>query len=172
MYSLRQYQGLLASAFRLLLPKDLHISWYLCKSSKDIYHNAKQTQEEAQSFFSSKNSKPIVTLAILKCAARDTIQAIGPHEEIVWSSGFHQSYHIQVIAMENYLDHQAPACVSRATSPRPGYMHWSKNQGTTPITWPRLHTTWIHGRLVQIHPSTNLQKPPSSGTLVLECTQY
>ena len=28
----------IASTFHLL-PKDLHISWYLCKSSKDIYHN-------------------------------------------------------------------------------------------------------------------------------------
>ena len=34
----------IASGFHLL-PKDLHISWYLCKSSKDIYHNAKQIQE-------------------------------------------------------------------------------------------------------------------------------
>ena len=44
----------IASTFHLLL-KELHISWYLCKSSKDIYHNAKQIQEEAQSFISSKD---------------------------------------------------------------------------------------------------------------------
>ena len=36
----------------------------------------------------------------------------------------------------------------------------------TSNTWPRLHTTWIQGRLVRIHPSANLQKPPSSGTPV------
>ena len=30
----------IASTFPLL-PQDLHISWYLCKSSKDIYHNTK-----------------------------------------------------------------------------------------------------------------------------------
>ena len=95
----------IASAFCLLL-KDLHISWYLYKSSKDIYHNAKQLQEEAQGFVLSENSKPIVTLAILKCVARDIIQAIDPHEDIVWSSGGHLSYCIQVVAMENYLDHK------------------------------------------------------------------
>ena len=58
----------IASAFHLLL-KDLHITWYLCKSSKDIYHTTKQIQEEAQSFILNENCKPIVTLAILKCAA-------------------------------------------------------------------------------------------------------
>ena len=90
-----------------LLPKDLHISWYLCKLSKDIYHNAKQVQEEAESFISNKISKPIVTPAILKCAARDIIQAIDPHEEFLLSSE-HISYCVQVIAVENYLDHPAP----------------------------------------------------------------
>ena len=90
-----------------LLPKDLHISWYLCKSSKDIYHNAKHIQEEAESFMSSEISKPIVTPAFLKCAARDIIQAIDPHEELL-SSSEHISYCVQVIAMENYLDHPAP----------------------------------------------------------------
>ena len=97
----------IASAFHLL-PKDLHISWYLCKSSKDIYHNTKQIQEqEAESFISSKIFKPIVTPAILKCAARDIIQALILMRRL---SGVvdHLSYHVQVIAMENYLDHQAP----------------------------------------------------------------
>ena len=74
---------------------------------KDIYHNAKHLQEEAESFVTSKISKPIVTPAILKCAARDIIQAIDPHEEFL-SSSEHISYHVQVIAMENYLDHPAP----------------------------------------------------------------
>ena len=96
----------IASVFHLL-PKDLHITWYLRKSSNDIYHTTKKIQEEAQSFISSKNSKPIATLAILKCAAQAIIQAIGPHEKFL-SSLEHNYYHIQVIAMENYLDHQAP----------------------------------------------------------------
>ena len=90
----------IASTFHLL-PKDLHVSWYLCKSYKDIYHNAKQIQEEAKSFISSEILKPIVTPAILKCAVRDIIQVIDhQHEEIVWSRG-HLSYCVQVIAVEN-----------------------------------------------------------------------
>ena len=96
----------IASTFRLL-PKDLHISWYLCKSSEDIYHNTKWIQEEAECFMSSKISKPVFTPAILKCAARDIIQAIDPHKEFL-SSSEHISYHVQVIAMETYLDHLAP----------------------------------------------------------------
>ena len=67
----------------------------------------KQIQEEAQSFISSEHSKPVVTIAILKCAAQSIIQVIGPHEEFLVSP-VHNSYHVQVIAMENYLDHQAP----------------------------------------------------------------
>ena len=53
----------IASTFHLL-PMDLHISCYLGKSSKDIYHNAKQIQEEAQSksFVLSKNSSPLLLL--------------------------------------------------------------------------------------------------------------
>ena len=105
-YSLRQYQGLLVpSIYYRRTYTSVGIS--ASKSSKDIYHNAKWIQEEAQVFILSENSKPIATLAILKHAARDIIQAIDPHKEIVWSSG-PLSYHIQVIAMENYLDHQAP----------------------------------------------------------------
>ena len=64
-------------------------------------------KEEAQSFISSEHSKPVVTIAILKCAAQSIFQVIGPHEEFL-TSPVHNSYHIQVIAMENYLDHQAP----------------------------------------------------------------
>ena len=90
-----------------LIPKDLHISWYLCKSSKDIYHNAKQIQEEAERFISSEISKPTVTPAILEHTGRDIIQAIDPHEEFLLSSE-QISYHVQVIAMENYLNHQVP----------------------------------------------------------------
>ena len=74
--------------------------------------------------------------------------------------------HVQVIAMENYLDHAAP--VYQEEPPQdPSTGACARHKGpATSNTWPRLCTTWIQGRLARIHPNTNLHKPPSSGTLV------